>query len=182
MTSFRSLDQRLKWNTLAGQRLAEGIDLQTQLKEASWNVKRTLYTSLHELFDEIAWEVACYTDMVAERIIQLGGIARGTVRAAAIRSRLREYPGAIGSLNHVKAVTRALADFCQHTRDAAREATTLGDRETAKLFIEISHGVERWLWYFQGRSKSPERSYRNRDRALSSLFRTGAANRQLKNR
>ena len=36
-------------------------------------------------------------DMIAERIVQLGGIAEGTARVAASRSQLEEYPLAIAS-------------------------------------------------------------------------------------
>jgi starvation-inducible DNA-binding protein len=57
----------------------------TQMKQAQWNVKGPHFVGLHELFDKIAKEVEGYVDMVAERIVQLGGIAQGTVRVAAIR-------------------------------------------------------------------------------------------------
>lgn len=35
------------------QRLADAIDLQTQMKQAHWNVKGPLFIGLHELFDQI---------------------------------------------------------------------------------------------------------------------------------
>src|SRR5215475_6912701 len=79
---------RVELNALINQRLADVIDLQMQLKQAHWNVKGPHFIGLHELFDQIAEGVATYVDMVAERIVQLGGIAEGTVRAAAARSRL----------------------------------------------------------------------------------------------
>ena len=148
------LDKRAKWSVIISQRLAEGVDLQMQLKQACWNVKRTQSTSLHELFEEIAKEVACFTDMVAERIVQLGGIARGTVRTAAVRSRLEEYPLVVGGKNHVQAVARALSHFGRQARAAVEEASTLGDIDTADLFAEISRGIDKWLWYVQSRSKT----------------------------
>src|SRR5262250_3759746 len=77
---------------LLNQRLADIIDLQTQLKQAHWNVKGPHFIGLHELFDKIAEEVESYVDMIAERIVQLGGVAEGTVRISASRSRLEEYP------------------------------------------------------------------------------------------
>src|SRR3954463_11802128 len=73
---------------LVNQRLADIIDLQTQLKQAHWNVKGPHFIGLHELFDKIAEDVENYVDLIAERIVQLGGIAEGTVRVAAARSRL----------------------------------------------------------------------------------------------
>src|SRR5215471_13081055 len=85
-------DARVEVIGIVNQRLADIIDLQTQLKQAHWNVKGPHFIGLHELFDKIAEEVESYVDLIAERIVQLGGIAEGTVRVAAARSRLDEYP------------------------------------------------------------------------------------------
>src|SRR6185436_16530771 len=84
-------DARVEVIGILNQRLADIIDLQTQLKQAHWNVKGPHFIGLHELFDKIAEEVENYVDMIAERAVQLGGIAEGTVRIAASRSRLDEY-------------------------------------------------------------------------------------------
>src|SRR5256885_16351726 len=77
---------------LLNQRLADCIDLQTQSKQAHWNVKGPAFIALHKLFDEINGAVAEYADLLAERIVQLGGIAEGTVGVVAERSELVDYP------------------------------------------------------------------------------------------
>ena len=38
---------------LLNERLADAIDLQTQMKQAHWNVKGPQFIALHKLFDEI---------------------------------------------------------------------------------------------------------------------------------
>src|SRR6188768_1736804 len=86
---------RTELNALMNQRLADAVDLQLQLKQAHWNVKGPHFIGLHELFDKIAEDVETYVDEIAERAVQLGGIAQGTVRVAASSSRLEEYPPAI---------------------------------------------------------------------------------------
>ena len=108
MIQITAIERRAQWSALMNRRLAETVDLLTQVKQACWNVKRTQTASLHELFGAIAKEVERYTDMVAERIVQLGGIARGTVRAAAIYSRLDEYPLVVGGGSHVEAHVAAI--------------------------------------------------------------------------
>jgi starvation-inducible DNA-binding protein len=173
------LDKRAKWSAVISQCLAEGIDLQMQLKQACWNVKRTQSTSLHELFEEIAKEVACFTDMVAERIVQLGGIARGTVRTAAVRSRLEEYPLVVGSKNHVEAVARALSDFGRQARTAVEEASMLGDTDTADLFAEICRGIDKWLRYVQNRSKTSPDQPHKQELAPINIFRLGLTDNQF---
>lgn len=157
------LERRTQWNGLMSECLAEMVDLLTQVKQACWNVKRTQSTSLHELFEEIAREVECYSDMVAERIVQLGGIARGTVRAAAVYSRLEEYPLVVGGGNHVEAVGKALAAFRHDAYDAMGEISALGDGDTVNLFADICCGIDKWLKIIQARSKSAELPLRNQE-------------------
>src|SRR5689334_1889450 len=77
---------------LLNQRLADCIDLQTQCKQAHWNVKGPTFIALHKLFDEVNEDVEEYVDLIAERIVQLGGIAEGTARIVAERSALIDYP------------------------------------------------------------------------------------------
>src|SRR5690349_22221864 len=77
---------------LLNQRLADCIDLQTQCKQAHWNVKGPSFIGLHELFDDIYAAVGDYVDLIAERVVQLGGIAEGTARAVAGRTTLLDYP------------------------------------------------------------------------------------------
>src|SRR6201982_1621766 len=92
---------------LLNQNLSEIVDLGLQAKQAHWNVKGPHFIGLHELFDKIAEEGESYVDLIAERIVQLGGIAQGTARVAASRSRLDEYPLDIADGSaHVEAVAR----------------------------------------------------------------------------
>ena len=138
---------------ILNQRLADIIDLQTQLKQAHWNVKGPHFIGLHELFDKIAEDVESYVDMIAERVVQLGGIAEGTARVAASRSRLEEYPLEIADGSaHVEAVARALSTFGREARMMIDEAGTLGDADTADMFTEISRAIDKWLWFVEAQS------------------------------
>src|SRR5437016_7231320 len=135
--------RRLELNTLMNQRLADAIDLQLQLKQAHWNVKGPHFIGLHELFDKIDEEVESYVDLIAERIVQLGGIAEGTARVAAARSRLEEYPLDIADgAAHVEAVARALSTFGREARVSIDESNALDDADTADMFTEISRGID----------------------------------------
>src|ERR1043165_6578968 len=135
---------------LINQRLADVIDLQLQLKQAHWNVKGPHFIGLHELFDKISGEVQDYVDTIAERIVQLGGIAEGTVRSAASRSRLEEYPLDIAEgAAHVEAVARALSTFGREARVTIEETQGLNDADTTDIFTEVSRGIDKWLWFVE---------------------------------
>src|SRR5271156_3681882 len=123
-----SQKSRLELNALMNQRLADAVDLRLQLKQAHWNVKGPHFIGLHELFDKISEEVESYVDTIAERIVQLGGVAEGTVRVAAARSRLEEYPLVIADGSaHVEAVAKALSSFGREARVSIEEANALDD-------------------------------------------------------
>ena len=146
---------RSELNALINQRLADVIDLQMQLKQAHWNIKGPHFIGLHELFDKIAEDVETYVDEIAERAVQLGGIAQGTVRVAAARSRLEEYPLTIADGSaHVEAVAKALSTFGREARVSIDEANALNDADTADLFTEVSRGIDKWLWFVEAHSQA----------------------------
>ena len=131
-------------------RLADAIDLQTQMKQAHWNVKGPEFFSLHELFDKINEDVEEYIDDIAERAVQLGGIVLGTTRQVAARTTLPEYPFVRDGRQHVEAVATALAGFGKSVRAAIDKSESLGDTDTADIFTEVSRGVDKWLWLVEG--------------------------------
>jgi len=132
---------------LCNARLADAIDLQTQTKQAHWNVKGPHFIALHELFDKVNEDVEDYVDLIAERSVQLGGVVDGTARSVANRSTLPEYPVKGGDgRQHVDALSSALAAFGKLARSAIEETARLGDQDTNDIFIEISRGTDKWLW------------------------------------
>jgi len=141
--------------TLLQERLAEAVDLVTQAKQAHWNVKGPSFIALHELFDKVYEHAGDHADLIAERIVQLGGRAEGTVRVAAKRSQLPEYPLAITSgKEHVDALSHSLAYFGETIRKAINLADEVGDKDTADLFTEISRGVDKDLWFVEAHTQS----------------------------
>ena len=147
--------RRSELSALMNQQLATAVDLQTQMKQAHWNVKGPHFIGLHELFDQIDEAVEGYVDLIAERIVQLGGIAHGTARVAAERSRLEEYPPDIADGHaHVEAVAKALSSFGHEARKTIDEADELEDADTADIFTEISRGTDKWLWFVEAHSQA----------------------------
>jgi starvation-inducible DNA-binding protein len=90
-----------------------------------------------------------YVDEIAERAVQLGGMAEGTARTVARRSTLAEYPTAVDGRSHVEALSSALAAFGRSARKAIDETDKLGDLDTADIFTEISRGIDKWLWFIE---------------------------------
>src|ERR1039458_8035273 len=93
------LPEKVRRNVIVilNDRLADAIDLQSQVKQAHWNVKGPHFIALHELFDKISDAILEQIDVIAERITSLGGTAEGTVAVAAKRSKLKNYPLSISA-------------------------------------------------------------------------------------
>jgi starvation-inducible DNA-binding protein len=132
---------RVKLVELLNARLADCIDLQTQTKQAHWNVKGPNFIALHELFDKVNEAI--------------GGVAHGTARIVAKRSSLAEYPAdAADGPSHVEALSSALASFGKSARKAIDEANDLTDLDTADLFTEVSRGIDQWLWFVEAHQQA----------------------------
>jgi starvation-inducible DNA-binding protein len=135
--------------------LANGIDLQLSAKQAHWSVKGPSFMPLHELFDTIFDEATEWVDLIAERVVQLGGVAEGTVASIAAHSKLPEYSLEIFSgPDHVDAMSDALAAFGRSIRSAIDTSEGLGDAGTADLFTEVSRGVDKMLWFVEAHAQS----------------------------
>lgn len=131
-------------------RLADSIDLMMQAKQAHWNVKGPDFIALHEMFDKISEDAKEYVDLIAERIVQFGGTAEGTLRMAVKRTKLPEYNVAsFSGKDHVDSLSRALAHYGESVRGTIDQANEVRDAATADIFTEIARGVDKWLWFVE---------------------------------
>ena len=151
--------RRSELNALMNLRLASAVDLQMQMKQAHWNVKGPSFIGLHELFDKVDEAVESYVDMIAERIVQLGGVAEGTVRCRPLTRCSKNIRSAIADgMAHVGAVAKALSTFGHDARKTINETNELDDADTADMFTEISRGIDKWLWFVEAHSQAAEKT------------------------
>lgn len=135
---------------LLNQQLADSFDLYSQVKQAHWNVKGAHFIALHELFDKLAEELEEPVDDLAERVTALGGVALGTARLAAARSRLKELPhDSFGGMAVVTLLADRYAALAASTRAAIQAAADAGDADTSDLFTGISRGLDKSLWFLE---------------------------------
>jgi starvation-inducible DNA-binding protein len=131
-------------------RLADAIDLQSQVKHAHWNVKGPNFIALHELFDKISSVLLDQIDDIAERTTALGGMAEGTISVAAKRSKLKNYPLNItAGKDHLYYLATQLAAYGKAVRTAIDQTAKIGDADAADLFTGISRDVDKYLWFIE---------------------------------
>ena len=129
---------------LCNDRLADAVDLRLQCKHAYWNTTDPDLATLRELFNELNESVECYIDRIAERAVELGGVANSTERVEATWSHVLCSPDAL-CRNHAQTITTALASFGELVRKTINTANEFRDFESVEMFTEISEGVDNWL-------------------------------------
>ncbi len=144
------VETRTKVIALLNQQLIDTLDLYSQVKQAHWNVKGSHFIALHELFDKLAEESEDYIDDIAERSTALGGVAVGTARAVAAKSRLPEI--SLEGMQWevaVQALVERYGLLGASTRAAIDAADELDDAGTSDLFTAISRGLDKSLWFLE---------------------------------
>jgi starvation-inducible DNA-binding protein len=127
--------------------LADAVDLQLHCKHAHWNVKGPNFIALHQLFDQVNENVEDYIDLIAERAVQLGGIANSTAHVVATWAHMPENDAqSHRERDYVQSLSGELASFGKIARNAISKSNELSDAVSADIFTEISRGVDKWLW------------------------------------
>ena len=125
---------------LCNDRLADAVDLQLQCKHAFWN---TTALDLRKLFDEVNKSVGVYTDRIAERVVEIGGVANSTERVVPTWSNLLCAPDAL-CRNDASTLATTLGSFVELVRRAIDTSNEFSDFASADMFTEIAHGVDKW--------------------------------------
>jgi starvation-inducible DNA-binding protein len=147
---------RIQVTTLLQGCLVDSIDLTLQAKQAHWNVKGPSFIALHELFDKVAEDAETYVDLIAERIVQLGGIAVGTLGPVDKRSNLPAYPVTISSgKEHVAALSHVLAYYGESIRKSIVAANQMEDADTADILTQVSRAADKYLWFVEAHGQAP---------------------------
>jgi starvation-inducible DNA-binding protein len=127
--------------------LADACDLHSHLRHAHWNLKGPMFLFLHRYFDELSNRVLEHTDILAERIATLGGIANGTVRQIATASSLPQYDlDAVSGPDHLRALARRMHLLASRLRLLVEVAAQSGDVVTSDLGTELLRSLEHDLW------------------------------------
>lgn len=141
---------RLLLTGFLNQRLADMIDLLNQIRYAQWNVKGDEFKQVHQLFNGIAERINQARDLIAERIVSLGGTARGTIRQAARGSAIGEYAfNAENGTQHARVLVNQMTAVNAYIRRDIGRCVELGDPITSELFTDISRSLDKELWFLR---------------------------------
>jgi starvation-inducible DNA-binding protein len=143
-------ESRLRIGDGLNARLADGLDLHSQIKVAHWNIKGPQFAALHPLFETFAVSLAAFNDAIAERAVTLGLNALGTARHVAKTSRLPEYPQeTTRDMDHVRLLADRIENYLDGLRETRAAAEKLQDADTVDLLTGIVSEFEKNAWFLR---------------------------------
>ncbi|QFU09911.1 DNA protection during starvation protein [Rhodobacteraceae bacterium THAF1] len=147
---------RTKTIDLLNARLADVISLAMAVKQAHWNLRGAGFIGVHELLDDVADRLRESSDLIAERAVILGGIARGTTEVVAEQTTMAAYPVEEKELQiHVEALKERFLDVGEKVRAAIGEAGEMGEDDVEDLFTEVSRQIDKDAWFIGANSPVP---------------------------
>jgi len=143
-------DIRIQIVELLNQTLATSIDLQSQIKQATWNMRGNNFYQFYLLLNEMSKQIEDHINTISERISTLASTPLISVRVAAKNSQLPEFSfDAFTIEENLHTLANRVSLHGKFIKVAIDQVTDLEDAVTADIYIKFSRVLDRHLWLLE---------------------------------
>ncbi|MBO8165493.1 MAG: DNA starvation/stationary phase protection protein [Brevibacillus sp.] len=132
--------------TVLNKQLANWILLHMKLHNYHWNVKGPHFFTLHAKFEEYYTEAAHHIDLLAERILTIGGKPEATLREALELASVKEAAGGETAEEMVQTLIGDFSLLLDELKAGIETVESEDDHATADLLLELKARLEKQLW------------------------------------
>lgn len=132
-------------NTLVGNL----CDMVVMSKQAHWNIKGSNFIAVHQLLDELWEDLNKYLDLIAERVVALGGLVRGTMGMAMSATSLECIGMLYDSPLVVNSIVTNLSSLSRMSLYYVDLLDKEGDKVTSNMLQELTEALDKWVWMFK---------------------------------
>lgn len=111
-----------------------------------WNVKGPFFFILHEKFEELYNEAALKVDEVAERILALDGVPKGSLKNILANANIESQAEIMEANAMVEAIINANKVLVQNLESLLSEAGEAGDEGTLDIFTSYIQELQKQNW------------------------------------
>jgi len=111
-----------------------------------WNVKGPFFFILHEKFEELYNEAALKIDEVAERVLALNGIPKGSLKNILANADVESHEEIMDANAMVEAIINANKALIVNLEDLLEEAQKAGDEGTLDIFTSYIQELQKQTW------------------------------------
>jgi starvation-inducible DNA-binding protein len=126
--------------------IADWSVLYVKLHHYHWYVKGDLFFTLHEKFEEWYEEAAENTDVLAERLLAIGGQPLSTMKAYLEHAAIEEAKGGESADEMVAQLVNDYERLIEELKAGVRAAEEAGDEPTADVLLGMLAGVQKHVW------------------------------------
>lgn len=130
--------------------VVELLELFHDAKQSHWNVRGPLYFPLHEALQEYSELYLKYTDLLAERQLQIGIPADGRTDVIVQTANLSKFPaGFLSDKQVLDIMTERIFTVAKRVRQRIQSTGKAGDEVTSNKFQDLSYELDRQVWQFR---------------------------------
>lgn len=131
---------------LLNNQIANWSVLYVKLHNYHWYVKGPQFFTLHTKFEELYTEAALHVDVLAERLLALGGKPVATMSGSLRLASVREAEGEETAEQMVAALVNDFTLIIGKLKTGMKYAESVEDETTGDLLLAIHSSLEKHVW------------------------------------